>query len=177
MFLFITTGVFGQPSFTVTEFSPQLYFKYSLRSEFTYNEKQYAFAYDSVWIETSFNPYQKKNVYLWHNDGEHWTRVSDVLRTDYVKEENGEFIYDCWVDNPRSRIENKSDLNMLFGDIVGYSSIEIEEGVIIIEMLSFSGIIGKDEFTIHRDTLILLPKEDGTFKTFKSKNYDKRSSL
>lgn len=166
-FLFITTGVFGQISYRVTEFSPQRYFKYSLRSEFTYNEKEYALAYDSVWIETSFNPYKKKDVYLWRKDGNKWTIVSDALRTDYVKEENGEFYYHCWVDNPRSRIENNSDLNLLFGDTIDYSSIETRNEMIIIEMLSFSGVINVDEFTIHRDTLILLPKEDGTFQTFR----------
>ena len=53
--LFITTGVFGQISFDVTELLPQSHFKYSLKSKFVEDGKQYAIAYDSVWIETSFN--------------------------------------------------------------------------------------------------------------------------
>jgi len=169
--LFITTGVFSQISYTVTEFSPQLYFKYSLRSEFTENGKQYALAYDSVWIETAFNPYQKKDIYLWRKDDNGWTIVSDALRTDYLKFEDDDYgdrvgYYDCWVDNPRNSIERGCDLNELLGNDVGYSSIESRNGVLFIKILSFSGIVGDDDYEKHSDRIILVPNEDGTYTTY-----------
>ena len=173
--LFITTGVFGQISFDVTELLPQSHFKYSLKSKFVEDGKQYAIAYDSVWIETSFNPHLKKDIYLWRKDGNKWTIASDVLRTDYVKYENGVKIYVCWVDNDSSSIERNCDLNLLFGDIGGYSYVESIDGLLCIRILSFSGIIGNDKYDYQWSRIWLIPNENGFYE--RNIGYGYRSSL
>jgi len=173
MIMLFSANTFGQMAYGRTELSSQLYFRYSLRSQFTYNGKEYAIAQDSVWIETTFNPHQKKDVYLWRKDGNNWTIVTDALRTDYAIYENGVTRYDCWVDNPRNTIH---DLNELFGKDknIGYSSVETKNGIIYITMLSFTGFWFNDDFEVHSEEIMLLPKDDGTFSIWKQKSATKQ---
>lgn len=174
MVLLITSNVLAQTvGADLGEFFPYKYFEYSLTYRFTKNDKEYAVAYemiprDSMGMKRTYllgsNDILKRNLYLYRNDGDKWTIVSDIIKVDYWKIENGIQSYDYYCDNPQSSIERKCDLNELLGDIGGYSSIELNEEILKIRMLNFCGIVGvDDEYNCRWDIISLVSNDNGTF--------------
>lgn len=171
--LMLTTTVFGQTrGADLGEFFPFKYFEYSLTYRFTENNKEYAIAYEAIprtsmgTAKTSLlnsNDIIERNLYLYRNDGDKWTIVSNIIKTDYWKVVDGVQSYDYYVENPAN---TNSDINKLIGDIGGYSSIEPKKGFLAIRMLNFYGVVGVDAPYNYRWTNIrLFRKDDGTFTT------------
>ena len=170
--LLLTIGVFGQSRgasmcgfLSQSNTLPRAYF-------FVENDVQYGIAYDTKlertyleYRESDKNDILERTLSLYRLDGEAWTKVSNPIKTDYWKMENGVESYDYHKDNCRYNIERGCDLNELASCTgIGYSSVESKGGVIIIRMLNFSGVVGVDgDYNYHYDTYRLTQQNDGTY--------------
>ena len=172
--LFTITTVFGQTKGAeLGELIPEKFFKYSLKSHFTVDGKQYALAHDSTWLDRTYlsgdNDEIKKSVYLWRKDGSKWSIASmNPIKIDYWKKVDGVESYDYWSDNDSTSIERGCDLNELLQDIGGvggYSSVYIRpNGIIKIRLLNFYGTVGvDDEYQYRWDIITLLPQGDDMY--------------
>lgn len=168
----LSVSAFGQTEGAdLGEFFPFKYFEHSLTYRFTENNKEYAIAYEAI-PRTSMesqktslfnsNDIIERNLYLYRNDGDKWTIVSNVIKTDYWKVVDGVQSYSYYAENQPN---TNSDLNKLIGDI-GYSSIEPQKGFLAIRMLNFYGVVGVDvPYNYRWIDIRLFRQDDGTFST------------
>jgi len=170
--LLFATGVEAQSVNSFCDFLTYRHFKYSQTYYLTVEDVQYAIAYDSIKGRTGLYDIDydilERDLYLYRKDGNKWTIVSDVIKTDYWKIENGVESYDYYKENQ----EGSSDLKDLLGDIGGYSFIKLtKEGHIYIRMLNFYGVDGVDEVSNHRWIGIILKSQgDGTYRKYSPYN-------
>jgi len=162
--LLFTASVFGQPS--VCYFLSNTNDDHTYTHRFQYNGEQYAIGYDSR-IERTYllgdNDILERTLSLYRQDGNTWTRVSNPIRRDYWKSENDVQSYEWYKDNMGYYKGHGGDLNGLLPN-VGYSSVEIKNGIAVIHMLVFYGIIGVDnDYNYRWDTYKLIPQKDNTY--------------